>query len=93
MPDEFYAAALSLQEGEVSQPVKTKWGYHLIKVVEKKEEEATAFSDIIPRIKGAINLAKGRKHIVDWEKNLIEEAEVWIDEELLKKVKLPKPEG
>ncbi|MGB2981458.1 MAG: peptidylprolyl isomerase [Candidatus Zixiibacteriota bacterium] len=93
MPDEFYAAALSLQEGEVSQPVKTKWGYHLIKVVEKKEEEATAFSDIIPRIKGAINLAKGRKHIADWEKNLIEEADVWIDEELLKKVKLPKPEG
>ena len=93
MPDEFYTAALSLQEGEVSQPVRTRWGYHLIKVVEKKEEEGTTFSDIIPRIKGAINLAKGRKHIADWEKNLIEEADVWTDEELLKKVKLPKPEG
>jgi parvulin-like peptidyl-prolyl isomerase len=93
MPDEFYTAALSLSEGEVSQPVKTKWGYHLIKVVEKKEEEGTTFSDIIPRIKGAINLAKGRKYMVDWEKNLIEEADVRIDEKLLREVKLPKPEG
>ena len=93
MPDEFYTAALSLPEGEVSQPVKTKWGYHLIKVVEKKEEEGTTFSDIIPRIKGAINLAKGRKYMADWETNLIEEADVWIDEELLKRVKPPKPEG
>ncbi|UCB52481.1 MAG: peptidylprolyl isomerase [Candidatus Zixiibacteriota bacterium] len=92
MPDEFYQVALSLQEGEVSQPVKTKWGHHLIKVVEKKEE-GTTFSDIIPKIKGAVNLAKGRKHIADWEESLIEEADVWIDEELLKKVKLPKPEG
>jgi parvulin-like peptidyl-prolyl isomerase len=93
MPDEFYQAALRLQEGEVSQPVKTKWGYHLIKVMEKKEEEGTTFSDIIPQIKGAVNLAKGRKHIADWETNLIEEADVRIDDQLLKKVKLPKPEG
>ena len=93
MPNEFYAAALSLPEGEVSRPVRTKWGYHLIKVVEKKEEEGTAFSDIIPRIRGAIDLAKGRKHMADWEKSLIEEADVRIDEKLLSKVKLPKPEG
>lgn len=93
MPDEFYQSALSLEEGEVSQPVKTRWGYHLIKVVEKKEGEKRTFSDIIPQIKGAINLAKGRKHLADWEKNLIQEADVWIDEKLLEKLSLPKPEG
>jgi parvulin-like peptidyl-prolyl isomerase len=93
MPDEFYTAALSLTKGEFSQPVRTKWGYHLIKVVEKKEEEGTTFSDIVPRIRGAIDLAKGRKHMADWEKNLIEEADVWIDEKLLNEVELPKPEG
>jgi len=93
MPEEFYTAALGLTEGEVSQPVRTKWGYHLIKVVEKKEEEGTTFSDIVPRITGAINLAKGRKHMADWEKDLIEEADVRIDDKLLKQVQLPKPEG
>jgi parvulin-like peptidyl-prolyl isomerase len=93
MPEEFYTAALSLPEGEVSQPVKTKWGYHLIKVVEKKEEEGRTFSDIIPQITRAIDLAKGRKYMADWEKSLIEEADVRIDEELLKEARLPKPEG
>jgi parvulin-like peptidyl-prolyl isomerase len=93
MPDEFYTAALGLPKGEVSRPVRTKWGYHLIKVVEKKEEEGTTFSDIIPRIRRAIDLAKGRKHMADWEKNLIEDADVRIDEKLLSKVILPKPEG
>ncbi|MFV0414148.1 MAG: peptidylprolyl isomerase [Oscillospiraceae bacterium] len=30
MVDEFYAGALALQEGEVSPPVRTDYGYHLI---------------------------------------------------------------
>ncbi len=92
MPDEFYSAALDLREGEVSQPVKTKWGFHIIKLVERKEG-GTNFADIIPRIQGVINLQKGRKHLADWEKNLIEQADVWIDKKLLKELKLPKPEG
>ena len=92
MPDEFYLTALNLQEGEVGGPVRTRWGYHLIKVVEKKEKGAT-FADIIPIIQRAINLEKGRKHIADWEKILFEESNVWINKKLLKKLKLPKPEG
>jgi len=38
MPAEFYAAALQLSVGEISDPVQTKWGYHVIKLVEKKEQ-------------------------------------------------------
>ena len=34
---EFEAAALKLQPGEVSEPVLTKYGYHLIKLGEKRE--------------------------------------------------------
>lgn len=92
MPDEFYYTALNLKEGEVSGPVKTKWGFHLIKVVEKKEK-GTTFADIVPKIQRAIRVEKGRKHIADWEKNLFGESDVWINEKLLKKLKLPKPEG
>ena len=92
MPDEFYHTALNLKEGEVSGPVKTKWGFHLIKVVEKKEK-GTTFADIITAIKRAITVEKGRKHIADWERNLFDESDVWINKKLLKKLKLPKPEG
>jgi len=92
MPDEFYQSALKLKEGEVGGPVKTKWGFHLIQVVEKKEKGNT-FADIIPEIERTIKLNKRREHIADWEKSLFDEADVWINEEFLEKLKLPKPEG
>ena len=92
MPEEFYQSALKLKDGEVSQPVKTNWGFHLIKMVERKEK-VTSFTDIIPQIERAINLEKGRNHIAEWEKNLFEQGNVWINQKLLQKLELPKPEG
>ncbi len=42
----FLDAAFSLQIGEVSEPVKTEYGYHLIKVTDKKEGSNIKFADI-----------------------------------------------
>jgi len=92
MPDEFYHSALKLKEGEVGGPVNTKWGFHLIQVVEKKEK-GTTFADIIPKIQRVINLEKRKEHSADWESNLFHQADVWIDEKLLNELQLPKPEG
>lgn len=38
MVPEFEAAAFSQKVGEVGEPVKTSFGYHLLKVVDRKEE-------------------------------------------------------
>jgi parvulin-like peptidyl-prolyl isomerase len=92
MPDEFYRAASKLNVGEVSPPVRTKWGFHLIKLVEKKENETT-LNDLTPQITRAINLEKARKHMADWEKNLFTESNVWINQKLLSRLVLPKPVG
>lgn len=92
MPDEFYQSALGLKVGQVSEPVRTKWGYHLIKLVERKKQR-TSLEDIIPAIQRAINLEKGRQSIAEWERELFDQANVWINEGLLSKLELPKPEG
>jgi parvulin-like peptidyl-prolyl isomerase len=92
MPDAFYQAALKLKEGEVSEPVKTSWGFHLIKVIEKKDK-GTTMADIRVAIERAINQEKARKYMLEWEDNLFKQANVWINQKLFQKLELPKPEG
>jgi peptidyl-prolyl cis-trans isomerase C len=51
MIPEFERVAFGLKPGEVSKPLKTRFGYHIIKVTEKKEGTQLAFSDVKDRIR------------------------------------------
>ncbi|MEC8011081.1 MAG: peptidylprolyl isomerase [Pseudomonadota bacterium] len=48
--EEFENALYSLNEGEVSQPVKTDFGYHIIKLDGKESPEAVSFEDKKPEL-------------------------------------------
>lgn len=43
MVPEFEKAAFSLKVGEISEPIKTEYGYHLIKVDDHRQAEAPSF--------------------------------------------------
>ncbi len=82
MPPEFFQAAWKLKPGEVSFPVKTLWGYHLIKLVDKKEK--TSFEQATPDIRKALIDKKNQQVQKQWEKNLRKGANIWINHKLLK---------
>ena len=51
MVEEFSEAAFNLEEGEISEPVKSDYGYHIIKVTGKKEAKEATFEDHKEEIK------------------------------------------
>ena len=61
MVPEFDSAVFAMQEGEISEPVKTQFGYHLIKLISKSENTVTPFADISEDIKEALLAEKRRK--------------------------------
>lgn len=50
MVPEFEEAAFKLNIDEVSEPIKTQFGYHLIKVVDKKEAKTKSFDEVKSQI-------------------------------------------
>ena len=59
MVPEFENAAFSMQVGEItSTPVKTQFGYHLIKLNDKKSAEPTPFEEVKEPIKNMLTAEK-----------------------------------
>lgn len=61
MVPEFDGAVFSMEVGELRGPVKTQFGFHIIKLTGKKEAEEMAFEDIKEQVKGLVLNEKRRK--------------------------------
>ncbi len=63
MNSDFEKTAFDLEEGEISDPVRTDRGYHLIRVDEKKPEEQIEFDSVKDDIIKKINTRLARRKI------------------------------
>ena len=67
----FTEASFKLKDGELSQPVKTQFGYHIIKALEHQKESYIPFDSVKGYLKETIQnkeLAKKMKEMIDSEK-------------------------
>jgi peptidyl-prolyl cis-trans isomerase C len=62
----FEQAAFSLKTGDVSEVVETQFGYHIIKLTEKKEAETVKLDEVKDRISDYLKNQKMQKAVTDF---------------------------
>ncbi|MEI7637863.1 MAG: peptidylprolyl isomerase [Syntrophus sp. (in: bacteria)] len=60
MVPEFSKAAFSMKKGEISQPVKTPFGFHIIKVTDIQEDKQMDLKESTPSIQSLLEKQRGK---------------------------------
>ena len=76
MVKSFEKAAFGLMPGDASDIIETRFGYHLIKVIERKPETLIAFEDIKDRLGQYLMQEKVRREVSSYVQKLKEKAKV-----------------
>lgn len=76
MVAEFEKASFSMNVGEISEPVETKYGYHIINVEDKKEAQAAKYEDHKTEIKETLLNQKMQTKYGSWLEKKYEEYKV-----------------
>lgn len=78
MVPEFEQAAFSMEVGEISQPVQTQFGYHIIKVDKINEAKESSFEDVKDEVKNQCLFSKQQKIYLEKQEELKEKYSVKI---------------
>ena len=72
----FEDAVFALQPGEISDIITTQFGYHVIKVFERKPEKTISFEEVKSRLVNQMKQKKAQKEIMAYIQQLKENAKI-----------------
>ena len=89
----FEKAALALKEGQVSDVVKSDFGYHIIKLTGKRPAGTSPFEEVKEQIKAAIMPTKQQEVFQKIKEDLKKDAKIVVKEDALNAMGGVKEEG
>jgi parvulin-like peptidyl-prolyl isomerase len=93
MVPEFESAAMSLKPGQISEPVKTKFGYQIIKVTDKKMGQPVDFDKVKNLISQNLMAEKQKEVFDSYVEGLKKSFKVEINKEALSKLTPSEQQG
>ncbi len=82
----------SLDVGEISKPFKTRVGVEVVRLEEIEEPRQLTYEEAQPYIRQFIVNSRANDLLGEWAKKKKQEIGFWINEDLLRTVRLPQPE-
>ena len=83
MVPEFSKAAFAMKKGDISDPVRSEFGYHVIKVTDRKDSETVSLEKVKPQLLAFLEKQKKQEEIDKVLQDMRAKAEV--------KINLPEP--
>lgn len=78
--------AFNLQIGAISKPIQSRYGVHLLKVVEKQPSKKLGFNDARNEIVKAMKRLKESKIYKEWVTKLLKDGEIYRNEAVFTKI-------